>query len=565
MKKRKSSSNITIQEQLSLLNLFQSMTGGEFFLPEVKAESTDSEDSFESDYKKYLDKGERIISLLKKKATKANFTKETLLDSLGNKKFADKWAFYEALKKVVRKIIHNMTNAMRNEDGWFQDFESSSFYCTFSKLYRIEVEDKGSYAHRLMEYHLTSKTKYNEYRVLKFTSKESGSEYFAPIGAELKSTYHLRSRGFTRERVYITLVDAARFLETYYLFDYFVKSRSDILKDDFLVAKWRDDLLNLLLKREKNGIISIKKELITEYLKEFLKDNGLCYYADDSREEMYANEELISTLSFLILEEETDYKKFYYWSTTLSNVYYDWWQQYSQKKEDYNFAKRLYTDYATSYMTKKNYSEKYLKAMAESKFNNFFGYVEIDADCELQKVEELELEFRALAKELCLDKGEDVSLRFRKLGNHKATGLYYPVLKCLCVDIRCPSSFAHEVGHMLDYENGELSAKYEFHELYEAYKAAVNTALDKASDSEKAVYNGKGKYNMSYYFQKTEVFARCFEMYLLRHRGVSNSLLKPELETLPYPDTEKVNDLIKTYFENNLFKMEEELYGISKQ
>ena len=44
--------------------------------------------------------------------------------------------------------------------------------------------------------------------------------------------------------------------------------------------------------------------------------------------------------------------------------------------------------------------------------------------------------------------------------------------------------------------------------------------------------------------------------------GRNNSLLKPELETLPYPNTEKVNNLIKSYFENNLFKMEEKNYGI---
>lgn len=560
--KKKSVVQITIQEQLSLLNLFQSMTGGEFQVPKLEAESeVNSDESFESDYKKYLDKGERIISLLKKKAKKDAFAKETLLDSLGNKNFTDKGTFFEALKKCVRKTINNMINTLHGEDGWFQDFENSPFYCLFSKLYRIEVESVGSYAHRLMQYHLTPKTKCNEYRVIRFTSVD-GEEYYAPVGAELKSTYHMRSRGFTAQRIYIALVDATRFLETQYLVEYFRKERSKLLEDDFLKAKWSDELTKLLLKQESGGVISIKKELLTEELKEFMKDNGLCYYADDLRKDTKAGEGMISTLSFLILENDSEYKNFYSWKYTLQNVYYDWWQQYRTKKEEYDFAKRLYSDYAKSYMTKKNYSDKYLKAMAESKFNTFFGYVEIDSDCELQKVEELELEFRALAKELCLDKGEDVSLRFRKLGNHKATGLYYPVLKCLCVDIRCPSSFVHEIGHMLDYENGELSAKYDFYELYEAYKNAVVSALSKASDAEQAVYNGKGKYNLSYYFQKTEVFARCFEMYLLRHRGINNSLLKPELETLPYPNTEKVNNLIKSYFENNLFKMEEKNYGI---
>lgn len=47
--------------------------------------------------------------------------------------------------------------------------------------------------------------------------------------------------------------------------------------------------------------------------------------------------------------------------------------------------------------------------------------------------------------------------KVRKLGNHKALGLYYPEAKVLVVDVDSPSSFIHEYGHLLDYKFGKVS------------------------------------------------------------------------------------------------------------
>ena len=129
--------------------------------------------------------------------------------------------------------------------------------------------------------------------------------------------------------------------------------------------------------------------------------------------------------------------------------------------------KVLSGDYARSFQTKKNIPQKYIKAMAKSGFNEYFGYVEFDEECDLALMEELYKEYGAFAKELKVQKFPEVSLRFRKLGNHKASGLYYYTLKCLCVDVRFPGSFVHEVGHAIDYHLDHISEKYAFHEVSE--------------------------------------------------------------------------------------------------
>ena len=57
------------------------------------------------------------------------------------------------------------------------------------------------------------------------------------------------------------------------------------------------------------------------------------------------------------------------------------------------------------------------------------------------------------------------SIRFRKLGNHKAIGLYYPLIQCLCVDLRNTTSFIHELGHLIDHcmdDGGQLSEQPAF-------------------------------------------------------------------------------------------------------
>jgi hypothetical protein len=208
-------------------------------------------------------------------------------------------------------------------------------------------------------------------------------------------------------------------------------------------------------------------------------------------------------------------------------------------------------DHALSFQTKQNIPKATLKAMEESLLNEFFGYVEFDEDVDLQKVSVIAEQFMAF-KETFFSSvdASTVSIRFRKLGNHKALGLFYPSVSCLCVDVSSPSSLTHEFGHMIDYLNGNLSLKPEFIKVLNLYEKHISKKMteDKAFAT---LMNGKGKYNKSYFLKPTEIFARSFELYCVKVLNVNNSLVPAEDSFgLEYPTTEEYVDLIREYFQN---------------
>ncbi len=117
--------------------------------------------------------------------------------------------------------------------------------------------------------------------------------------------------------------------------------------------------------------------------------------------------------------------------------------------------------------------------MEKSTFNIYFKNVEFDNDVDLVKIKQVEDEFQDTLEFLNLNESmlkfmKEVSLRFRYLGKHKAVGLYFPLQKCLCVDLRDPSAFLHEFMHMVDYQcykfdSLKLSSKYNFRKIKNKY------------------------------------------------------------------------------------------------
>ncbi len=181
--------------------------------------------------------------------------------------------------------------------------------------------------------------------------------------------------------------------------------------------------------------------------------------------------------------------------------------------------------YAKSFQTKRNIPQKTLDAMEKSILKQYFHFVEYDEDTDLLKVKVVEEEIRQFLETHLsdhLEKLTEVDLRYRRLGNHRASGLYYPFFRTLCVDIHTPASFVHEMGHCIDYTNGELSNRLfhkEFATLYNRYEHAFDR---------KVYRNGatlKGKYDRSYYLKETEVFARSFELYMAYVVGLEGSIL----------------------------------------
>lgn len=193
--------------------------------------------------------------------------------------------------------------------------------------------------------------------------------------------------------------------------------------------------------------------------------------------------------------------------------------------------------------------------MDNNKFLNDFSYVEIDEGTDIYKFHAIENEWNKIKLGLNLDcflKDIKPELRFKKLGKHRALGLYYPGLKCICVDITSPSSFFHEFAHFIDYTFGEkqLSLQMDFYQLIREYQKSYNHYLDANENlPDKGFLNNKRKY----FFTPTEIFARCFELYLI-NKGVKTSFLKEKNELTikggyPYID-ETFNKLITSYFDN---------------
>lgn len=227
--------------------------------------------------------------------------------------------------------------------------------------------------------------------------------------------------------------------------------------------------------------------------------------------------------------------------------------------EELKQRKRLEGEVAKAYTTKRNIPETILDKMQNSIFNRYFGFVEFDADIDLKLLDLITQEFIALnQQEFHNMTCKHVALRFRKLGRHHATGLYYPSISTMVVDLRHPSSFFHEYFHMIDDNLNDLSLDYEFADIVYRYQSLLQRAIERAKEEGKQVVTDKGKYNLSYYMRKSEIFARCGEIYLFRILEIKSSLLKPsEKESIFYPDDKRLNQLIEAYYSDLLLKIGE--------
>lgn len=188
--------------------------------------------------------------------------------------------------------------------------------------------------------------------------------------------------------------------------------------------------------------------------------------------------------------------------------------------------------HAKSFETKRNIPKKILDIMENSVLNERFGYIEYDEMCDTEKIETVNLQLLNFVNTYFPNVNlKGVSLRFRRLGNHRANGLYYPAYRCIAVELSHPSSFVHEFGHMLDYTNGMLSntlRSQEFKKVYDEYVSLLDRKLG-ADDGAKALFQKGGKSSKyNYYTKETEVFARCFELYISASLKMDNTIMRSE-------------------------------------
>lgn len=217
--------------------------------------------------------------------------------------------------------------------------------------------------------------------------------------------------------------------------------------------------------------------------------------------------------------------------------------------------KDVSTEYAKPYMTKKHITKKIEGFMKDNTFLNMFGYVEADNSCDMEKLDELQKEFIEFSSLLPLPVAKDQSLRFRRLGNIKADGVYYAMFKSLCIDLDGVYSFTHEMFHMIDYMEGLLSLDVNFRELMNKYEEIVTNKIDSLDKSSEIylAWNSRNKHNKDYYLKGTEIFARLGEIYVSEILGIESSFVNRNLYRgmgeYVYPKDKELASLIKEYFD----------------
>lgn len=211
--------------------------------------------------------------------------------------------------------------------------------------------------------------------------------------------------------------------------------------------------------------------------------------------------------------------------------------------DEYN--KGIKKDYARAFQTKKNIPKKIMEEMKTTKLLNDFKYVELDEDVDINKFKKAEEEILRINKLLPKSK-VDKELRFRKLGNYRAAGLYYPTFKCIVIDLREIWSYVHEYGHYLDYTyRGEpLSLDEDFLPIIMKYRENYYKLNKK--------YGLHGAEKSEYFNMPTEIFARGFEIYQFNKLNTylipKEEYFKKNIEYMAYLEDRDLMEMVEDYY-----------------
>lgn len=182
---------------------------------------------------------------------------------------------------------------------------------------------------------------------------------------------------------------------------------------------------------------------------------------------------------------------------------------------------------------------------ANTLFNEWFNQCEIDTqryqgkDFDKEHFKQLEKEFISLLP-LLPKPDKKADFKMRKLGKHKALGLYCISERILAIDTRDQTAFIHEWGHMLDYSNGELSSQSDFYPIIKHYRLSLNT-------------EDLSRSKTRYYKKSCEIFARAFEFWA-DYKGYTTPLLAKNSQKIntnfAFLPFQEIKDLVIHYFDN---------------
>lgn len=363
---------------------------------------------------------------------------------------------------------------------------------------------------------------------------------------ELPTNYHNRKWGLKRNSKSVG----------YFLFADFVRSLSTVIVNNNIISftlQQRDYVRFKIteyysFQSQKSGRLTLPE---CTKLQQLIKDNSLTMHLSfpDTDQIMYDN--TYSVDDYLLAVENNP-------SRSVKDIVMPrMCRMFCSIQEKVKRMLEEHSSYAKSFQTKKNIKTRNLEVMSQNEFLSIYGYVELDNDTDIAKFHQLELEFIELREFLSLTPASDHSFRIRKLGRHQAAGLYYYYYKALVIDLDSPDAFVHELAHQLDHNSiqgltiSDLSGFYAVSSLYE--QLVVSDISQRPEyDPFRISWNGKSKYNQSYYLENTEIFARSFEIYLKLVKKFDSSFLKEDYSSPYYPNRPEFLSLIEQYFDGLL-------------
>ena len=169
----------------------------------------------------------------------------------------------------------------------------------------------------------------------------------------------------------------------------------------------------------------------------------------------------------------------------------------------------------STFRTDKKYQDE---ALNKSTLFNKMGFRKVEIDTQkyegetfdYEEFSKVEQDFLGVLDRLPQAKAQP-ELKFRRLGKHKAWGIYSPALNILAVDVRHTESFIHEYGHYLDFKHGDevYSEMSTFFPIIKAYEKKLTELAEDSKYAQKLTTK-----RMSYYLIPTEIFARAFELWV---------------------------------------------------
>lgn len=301
-------------EQLDLLDLI-SLANGEcdtFTVNTIAKDNQEVDESFEN----YLQKGEKIISLLKEKLRSKSMKKSAFLNCVNYKVYASKKSWEKVgylvnciRDKMIRPVITEIFDQYKeyqkqgNQKITFKEF--TDLFHDFSGQITCSLVPYFDYPDRLMASFFQSKGGHSATLEIKVLSEGSDVPmlFYAPLGVKPNLTASQSGRAWSLRGAnkYLNCIDISNYFSKLIFYFQLRKRVQEILKDlsenekmdNKVFCMLMEEQLKVIKENAVNGVLYVQEEAFNlTYVKDFLKVNNVPYKVVTKDEEKSLNNEL---------------------------------------------------------------------------------------------------------------------------------------------------------------------------------------------------------------------------------------------------------------------------------